>query len=86
MARRRGGRAVLGGGRRAEGLFRRVQRWVSPNEKCREGLWTHGLRFFRGMEGVGLFLLGSNERTHGLSDSLLSVGAVRAGEVVGALR
>ncbi|EIN04584.1 hypothetical protein PUNSTDRAFT_107908 [Punctularia strigosozonata HHB-11173 SS5] len=35
---------------------------------------------------IGLFLLGTNERTHGLSDSLLSVGAVRAGEVTAALR
>jgi L-ornithine N5-oxygenase len=35
--------------------------------------------------GVRVFLLGWNERSHGLSDSLLSVGAVRAGEVVNAL-
>lgn len=34
---------------------------------------------------VRVFLLGLNERSHGLSDSLLSVGAVRAGEVVRAL-
>lgn len=34
---------------------------------------------------VRVFVLGMNERSHGLSDSLLSVGAVRAGEVVRAL-
>lgn len=34
---------------------------------------------------VRVFLLGCNERSHGLSDTLLSVGAVRAGEVVNAL-
>lgn len=32
-----------------------------------------------------IFCLGQNEQSHGLSDSLLSVGAVRAGEVVSAL-
>lgn len=34
---------------------------------------------------VRIFALGMNERSHGLSDSLLSVGAVRAGEIVHAL-
>ena len=32
-----------------------------------------------------IFCLGQNEQSHGLSDSLLSVGAVRAGEVASAL-
>lgn len=32
-----------------------------------------------------VFCLGQNEQSHGLSDSLLSVGAVRAGEVFSAL-
>lgn len=44
----------------------------------------YGLRFRQGavQSGCGIWLQGCNESTHGLSDTLLSVLATRAGEVV----
>ena len=47
------------------------------------------LRFREGVcdedEGCGIWLQGLCEGSHGLSDSLLSILAVRAGEVVGSI-
>ncbi|KAK5037482.1 hypothetical protein LTR13_004639 [Exophiala sideris] len=62
-----------------------------PINANRDGQWQAGRDYGVKLdpehveEGVGIWLQGCNEETHGLSDSLLSILSTRSGELVGSI-